>query len=39
MVLAVDAADVEKTIDILTKAGEKASLIGKIVEGKGVTIK
>ena len=39
MVLAVDEADVAKTIEILTKAGEKASVIGKIVEGEGVTIK
>ena len=39
MVLAVNPEDVAKTIDILTKSGEKASLIGKIVEGKGVTIK
>jgi len=39
MVLAVDEADVAKTIEILTKAGEKASVIGKIVEGNGVTIK
>ncbi len=39
MVLAVDEADVAKTIEILTKTGEKASVIGKIVEGNGVTIK
>jgi len=39
MVLAVDEADVAKTIGILTQAGEKASVIGKIVEGNGVTIK
>lgn len=38
MVLAVDEADVARTIEILTKSGEKASVIGKIVEGKGVTI-
>ncbi|MDE6399476.1 MAG: phosphoribosylformylglycinamidine cyclo-ligase, partial [Muribaculaceae bacterium] len=38
MVLAVDEADVEKTLEILTEAGEKASVIGKIVEGNGVTI-
>ncbi len=39
MVLAVDEADVARTIEILTEAGEKASVIGRIVEGKGVTIK
>ncbi len=38
MVLAVDEADVARTIEILTEAGEKASVIGKVVEGKGVTI-
>ena len=39
MVLAVNPEDVAKTIEILTKAGEKASLIGRVVEGNGVTIK
>jgi len=39
MVLAVDEADVARTVDILTKAGEKVSVIGKVVEGQGVTIK
>lgn len=39
MVLAVDGADVAKTVEILTAAGEKASVIGKIVEGRGVAIK
>lgn len=39
MVLAVDSADAARTIEILTEAGEKASVIGKVVEGKGVTIK
>ncbi|MBD5355600.1 MAG: phosphoribosylformylglycinamidine cyclo-ligase [Bacteroides sp.] len=39
MVLAVAPEDVAKTIEILTNAGEKASLIGKVVEGSGVTIK
>lgn len=38
MVLAVDEKDVARTIEILTAAGEKASLIGRIVEGEGVTI-
>ncbi len=39
MVLAIDEADAARTIEILTEAGEKASVIGKIVKGKGVTIK
>lgn len=38
MVLAVNEEDAPKAIEILTKAGEKASVIGKIVEGEGVTI-
>lgn len=38
MVLAVDEADVAKTLEILTAQGEKASVIGKVVEGKGVEI-
>ncbi len=38
MVLAVNEEDVARTLEILTAAGEKASVIGKIVEGKGVTI-
>lgn len=39
MVLAVDEKDAPKVVEILTKAGEKASVIGKVVEGEGVTIK
>ena len=38
MVLAVDEADVEKTLSILDAQGVKASVIGSVVEGKGVTI-
>ena len=38
MVLAVNAEDASRAIEILTEAGEKASVIGKIVEGEGVTI-
>ena len=38
MVLAVNSEDAPKVIEILTKAGEKASVIGKIVEGEGVRI-
>lgn len=38
MVLAVNEEDAPKAVEILTKAGEKASVIGKVVEGEGVTI-
>lgn len=39
MVLALDESEAEKAISILEAAGEKASVIGRIVEGNGVTIK
>ena len=39
MVIALDASEADKAIEILTAAGEKASVIGRIVEGEGVTIK
>ncbi len=39
MVLAVNPEDAPRTLEILTECGEKASVIGKIVEGEGVTIK
>jgi phosphoribosylformylglycinamidine cyclo-ligase len=39
MVIALDAAEADKAIEILSAAGEKASIIGRIVEGEGVTIK
>lgn len=38
MVLAVAPEDVEKTLEVLTEAGEKASVIGEVVESEGVTI-
>ena len=39
MVLAVDAADVEKTIAAIEAAGEKAYVVGKVEDGeKGVTL-
>ncbi len=38
MVLAVNEDDAPRAIEILTKAGEKASVIGKVIEGEGVTI-
>ncbi|MDE5886843.1 MAG: phosphoribosylformylglycinamidine cyclo-ligase [Muribaculaceae bacterium] len=39
MVLAVDEKDAAKVVEILNKNGEKATVIGKVVEGTGVTIK
>ena len=39
MVLAVSEADAAKVISILEANGEKATVIGKVVEGSGVTLK
>ena len=39
MVIALDAAEVQKAIDILASHGERASVIGRIVAGEGVTVK
>jgi phosphoribosylformylglycinamidine cyclo-ligase len=39
MVIALDASEADKAIEILASHGEKASVIGRIVEGEGVTIK
>ncbi|MBQ7388864.1 MAG: phosphoribosylformylglycinamidine cyclo-ligase [Paludibacteraceae bacterium] len=39
MVIALDASETEKAISILQKAGEKASVIGKITNVEGVVIK
>lgn len=39
MVLAVDEADAARVLEILTDCGEKASVIGRVVEGNGVVIK
>lgn len=38
MVLALDAADAPKAIEILQSKGDNASVIGSVIEGKGVTI-
>ena len=38
MVLAVNEADAQKVIDILTECGEKASVIGRVIQGEGVTM-
>ena len=39
MVLAVDPDDAPRVIEILTECGEKASVIGKVIEGNGVSFK
>ena len=39
LVMAVSPDDVAEVIRILTEAGEKASVIGRVTEGSGVTIK
>ena len=39
MVIALDAAEAQKAIDILASHGERASVIGRIVAGDGVTVK
>ncbi len=38
MVIALDAAEADRAIEILTAAGEKASVIGCVKEGEGVVI-
>ncbi len=38
MVIALDAAEADRAIGILTAAGEKASVIGRVKEGEGVVI-
>ena len=38
IVLAVNPEDAPRTLEILTECGEKASVIGRIVEGEGVKI-
>lgn len=37
MILVVDASDVDQTLDILSQQGEKAYVIGKVIEGSGVS--
>ena len=39
MVIALDEAEAGKAIEILTAAGERASVIGRIVAGEGVAIR
>ncbi len=39
MMLAVDAADADKTVELVNKSGQKAFIVGKIIKGeKGVTL-
>ena len=38
MVVAVEEKDAQKVIDILTECGERASVIGRVIEGEGVTM-
>jgi len=38
MVIALDAAEADRAIEILTAAGEKASVIGRVKKGEGVVI-
>jgi len=35
MMLAVDPADAQKTLDILTQCGETASIVGTVEDGEG----
>ncbi len=39
MVIALDESEASKAIELLSAHGERASVIGRIVEGEGVTIK
>lgn len=38
MVLALDESEADKAIDILASHDDKATVIGRVVEGKGVKI-
>lgn len=39
MVIALDAGEAQKAIDILTKQGERASVIGRVTDTEGVVIR
>ena len=39
MVIAIPEADADKAIEILTKHGERASVIGRVTDKEGVVIK
>ena len=38
MVIALDESEAEKALEILARNGLKASVIGRVVEGEGVTL-
>jgi len=38
MVIALDASEAQKAIDILTGYGERASVIGRVTDTEGVVI-
>ena len=39
MMLAVDAKDADKTVELINQSGQKGFIVGEIVEGeKGVTL-
>ena len=38
MVIALPEGDAQKAISILESCGERASVIGRVIEGEGVTI-
>ena len=38
MVIALDESDVERAIALLEASGERASVIGRVIEGEGVSI-
>ena len=39
MMLAVDAADADKTVELINKSGQKGFIVGEIISGdKGVTL-
>lgn len=39
MVIALDSSEAQRAIDILTAAGEKASVIGRVTDTEGVVIR
>lgn len=39
MILVVDQADADQTLEILNRQGEKASVIGRVVAGEGIDIR
>lgn len=38
MIMVVDKADAEKTVNLLNENGDKASIIGEVIKGEGVTL-